>query len=109
MKKFRSATAAALALTTALALSACTPPHEKDGAEREDTATTGPATPSIQSTEEAATEASESQAEATDATEATEAEETGTSAETEMGGTEMATDNAAATATGAASASGATN
>ncbi|CAI37233.1 hypothetical protein COJE103337_00985 [Corynebacterium jeikeium] len=106
MKKFRSATAAALALTTALALSACTPPHEKDGAEREDTATTGPATPSIQSTEEAATEASESQAEATDATEA---EETGTSAETEMGGTEMATDNAAATATGAASASGATN
>ena len=106
MKKFRSATAAALALTTALALSACTPPNEKDGAEREDTATTGPATPSIQSTEEAATDASESEAEATDATDA---EETDASVETEMGGAEMATDSAEATATGAGSAAGATN
>lgn len=106
MKKFRSATAAALALTTALALSACTPPNENDGDKREDTATTGPASPSIQSTEEAPTDSSESEAEETDATDA---EETDASVETEMGGAEVATDNAEATATGAASASGATN
>lgn len=106
MKKFRSATAAALALTTALALSACTPPNENDGGQREDTATTGPASPSIQSTEEAATDSSESEAEETDATDA---EETDTSVETGMGGAEVATGNAEATATGAASASGATN
>lgn len=76
MKKFRSATAAALALTSALALSACTPPNENDGDKREDTATTGPATPSIQSTEEAATDSSETEASESAQSEQTEATET---------------------------------
>lgn len=76
MKKFRSATAAALALTSALALSACTPPNENDGDKREDTATTGPATPSIQSTEEAATDSGEAKASESAQSEETEATET---------------------------------
>ena len=83
MKKFRSATAAALALTSALALSACTPPNENDGDKREDTATTGPATPSIQSTEEAATDSGETEASESaesEETEATETEATGAGA-----------------------------
>ena len=102
MKKFRSATAAALALTTALALSACTPPHENDGGTREDTATTGPATPSIQSPQEAATDSNESES----ATESASESDLQTE-ESEMNG--MATDSAEATASGAASASGAAN
>lgn len=76
MKKFRSATAAAVALTSALALSACTPPNENDGDKREDTATTGPATPSIQSTEEAATDSGEAKASESAQSEETEATET---------------------------------
>lgn len=102
MKKFRSVTAAALALTTALALSACTPPHENDGGTREDTATTGPATPSIQSTQEAATDSNESESAPESAPESDLQTE-----ESEMNG--MATDSAEATASGAASASGAAN
>lgn len=102
MKKFRSVTAAALALTTALALSACTPPHENDGGTREDTATTGPATPSIQSTQEAATDSNESESAPESASESDLQTE-----ESEMNG--MATDSAEATASGAASASGAAN
>ena len=97
------------ALTTALALSACTPPHEKEGAEREDTATTGPATPSIQSTEEAASESESAESnestgstEYNGATEASDAEGSEAAAATEeaqMGGV----------GNGTASATGATN
>ena len=107
MKKFRSATAAALALSTALALSACTPPHENDGDKREDTATTGPATPSIQSTEEAATDSAESKTESETESEAEYESATAESEMTEMDGT--AGNNAEATASGAASASGSAN
>lgn len=106
MKKFRSVTAAALALTTALALSACTPPHENDGGTREDTATTGPATPSIQSTQEAATDSNESESATESASESASESDLQTE-ESEMNG--MATDSAEATASGAASASGAAN
>ncbi|RAV32721.1 hypothetical protein [Corynebacterium heidelbergense] len=49
--KFRSITAAGLALATAAALAACSPPHQKDGGPHVDTATTGATAPSVETQE----------------------------------------------------------
>ncbi|RAV34587.1 hypothetical protein [Corynebacterium heidelbergense] len=49
--KFRSITAVGLALATAAALAACSPPHQKDGGPHVDTATTGATAPSVETQE----------------------------------------------------------
>lgn len=53
MKKTRTSAAVALALTGVLALSACSPPNENNSDKKVDTATTGPASPSIATTKSA--------------------------------------------------------
>lgn len=77
MKKTRTSAVVALALTGALALAACTPPNENDSDKKVDTATTGPASPSIVTTESADSESTEShgESEATGTTAATDAAE----------------------------------
>ncbi|KAB3523417.1 hypothetical protein GC425_00980 [Corynebacterium sp. zg254] len=75
MKNTRTAALAALALTGALALSACTPPHQNDStSQKPDTATEGPAMPSIDPAQEARTTSSAEATATAPADEAAEAE-----------------------------------
>lgn len=67
MKKFRTATSAAIALSAALALAACSPPHQKEADTRVDTVTTGPTAPSIYSTETSSADATGTETAGTDA------------------------------------------
>lgn len=70
MKKFRTAASAALALTAATALAACSPPHEKPSDSAVKDVSEGPSTPAILSTgtEEPTTTAHEESAETATAT-----------------------------------------
>lgn len=90
MKKTRISAAVALVLSGALALAACSPPNENDSEQKEynDTATTGPAVPSIATTGTPHADGVNSvDGEATDAVGAT-----ATSTESGMAGTSAVSD-----------------